>query len=772
MNRSRLTLLVGSCMAAPLALAFAMPAQAQSATTTSTATATATAPDARGDTTVDEVQVTAERRVTSVREVGFSIAAVGGEQVRAQEIHGPAGIVQLVPGITLNNSDKSITVVEIRGAVSTFRTATLDAPIGFFVDDIYYPYSTDLNSNFYDINHVEVLRGPQGTLFGRNVTGGAIVLQSNNPTFDEDYLMSVSGGNAGYIRTEGMLNGSLVDGKLAGRVAFSTERSDGLIKAPNQVDHGNFGRGESGSARAKLLFTPSSDLSILLSADYNKYTGVGASGQLLATTTTGAAPTIPASFTNASGTFYQDKWTTSDSIRAPNSLLQRGVDAHVNWDVGGGTVTSITAYRGTKTTSYLNNIQSPGPGALIFDSNVDNKWFTQEVRFASAPGRLSYVVGAYYLHGDYHTINNLTHQPQPGSALVGLYAILPFTAKRDQKGIVTSYALFGEGTFKFTDQLSLSVGARYTDDKKDLDYHASSPTNDPTATPQGPVAGYLGPIHVLTGKSWNAVTPRVTLKYVPNDHINTYLTYSKGFKSGGFVDASYTVAGASLPLAPEHATNIEAGIKTRFLDNRLSANIAVFEQKTVNLQNFSGAGGIPHSYNGTSRVRGVELETNFHVTSVFTLAFNYAYLDARFLQLVDPATPLVSYAGNPLKYTPKNSFNVSARYDFPLSNDAKLTAQADYAYSDRTSTADNNSTKLYPTLYDNTEGSTLNGRLTYVSGDGRWSLSGWGKNLTDHYQISYADDVTPFVTTAAGTHFWRVISNNPRTFGVTLTFRK
>jgi outer membrane receptor protein involved in Fe transport len=163
------------------------------------------------------------------------MAAFGGEQLRTQQVFSPASLVQQIPGITINTADKSLSIVAIRGNVSTFRTATLDTPVAYFMDDIYYVFNNDLNANFYDIQRVEVLRGPQGTLFGRNVVGGAISVVTNNPEMKEDYFGQVTGGNGGYLRTEGMFNAPIVDDKVAARFAFSTERGDGLINTPTRA---------------------------------------------------------------------------------------------------------------------------------------------------------------------------------------------------------------------------------------------------------------------------------------------------------------------------------------------------------------------------------------------------------------------------------------------------------------------------------------------------------------------------------------------------------
>ncbi|MAF27790.1 MAG: hypothetical protein CL819_00910, partial [Croceicoccus sp.] len=205
-------------------------------------------PVRRDDT--QEIIVTAQRRESTVRDVPFSIAAFGGADLAEQQVFSPTALTTELPGITVNTSDKSLSILSIRGNVSTFRTATLDTPVAYFQDDIYYVFNNDLNANFYDVNRVEVLRGPQGTLFGRNVVGGAIAVVTNNPEFGDEYSLQVTGGNGGYFRTEGVVNGTVVEDKLAARFAFSTERSDGLIKTPNQP--GNYGETDGYAMRGKL----------------------------------------------------------------------------------------------------------------------------------------------------------------------------------------------------------------------------------------------------------------------------------------------------------------------------------------------------------------------------------------------------------------------------------------------------------------------------------------------------------------------------------------
>ncbi len=155
--------------------------------------------------------------------------ALSGDQLAMQQIHSATDLAALVPGFYLNTSDHTQSLIQIRGNNATFRNAMLDSPTGFFVDDVYYPSQLDFNTNLYDMDHVEIIRGPQGTLFGRNIVGGAVTITTKKPTFGQDYLASVSGRQmAATSRTEGVYNDTIVPDVLAGRLAFSTENSSGL----------------------------------------------------------------------------------------------------------------------------------------------------------------------------------------------------------------------------------------------------------------------------------------------------------------------------------------------------------------------------------------------------------------------------------------------------------------------------------------------------------------------------------------------------------------
>jgi iron complex outermembrane receptor protein len=706
----------------------------------------------------EDIVVTAERRESTVREVPFSIAAFGGELLRESQVFSPAALTQQMPGITVNTADKSLSIVAIRGNVSTFRTATLDTPVAYFMDDVYYVFNNDLNANFFDTQRGEVLRGPQGTLCGRNVGGGAIAVISNNPEMKEDWFGQVTAGNGAYVRTEGMVNGVLVDDKLAFRAAFSTETSNGLIDTPNQK--GSYGKTDGVAMRGKLLFKPTDTLRIVLSGDYSYTQGNGGAISL----GIGGNQVVPSTF----GDYDDSKWTNNDFARSPYRQRLRGGYLRGDLDLFGGTLTSITGYR-MNDSHAINDDVPVATQVPVFDRRqvVKNRSFTQEVRFASAPGRLSYVVGAYFLSADVSTTNIFYYSPLPGSAVNATVRRNPGVTNitREQEGNVRSLAAFGEATFEVTDGLSLVAGGRYTSDRKKIDYHAFS-TTDAGAIPG---FGFPGEVFASGGKTWNAFTPRVTVKYRPMQNVNLYATWAKGFKSGGFVDNAYL--NPTIPLEPEKAQNYEIGAKTRLFDNMLDFNVALFKQKTKNLQNFSGAGGIAHTYNGTLKMKGVEIESVLRPVDGLRLTGNWTHLVGTYTDLRDPLVNL-DYSGNPAKFAPRDSFTVGASYDLAMANGAKITPQADFNYSSRISTDDANTLRLYDNLYNDTKGRTLNARLNYESADGRWTVGIWGKNLTNNYQIVNADDITAFLAVPGnGTTYWKIFTNTPRTYGVTLSLR-
>jgi iron complex outermembrane receptor protein len=530
-----------------------------------------------------------------------------------------------------------------------------------------------------------------------------------------------------------------------------------LINTPNQSGH--YGQTEGYAMRGKLLFKPTDTLKIVLAGDYSYTTGNGGAIQL----GVGGNQAIPASF----GKFTNAQWTNNDFAPSPYSQRLRGFYARGDLDLLGGTLTAISGYR-MNDSHAINDDVPVGTATPVFDRRQDvrNRSFTQEVRFASAPNRLSYVVGAYFLTADVSTTNTFNYSPLSTSSTGAAIRPNPGITNivRVQSGNVRSIAVFGEATFKLTDKLAVVAGGRYTSDRKQIDYHAYSNT-DPGAIA---AFGFPGEVFASGGKTWNAFTPRFTVKYEPVRKVNLYATFARGFKSGGFVDNAYR--NPTIPLEPEKARNIEVGAKTRLLDNRLDFNVSLFDQKTDNLQNFSGAGASPIPT--TARCRCAAPRWKACCASRPPSASTPITPTGGPLHLAARSAGQCRLFGQSRQIRAARCLQPGRQLCLCAQGGATLTPQADFSYSSKISTDDANTLRLYSNLYDKTEGKTLNARLTYRSANGRWQIGAWVKNLTNNFQIVNADDITSFLAVPGrGSTYWKIFTNQPRTYGLTVSLR-
>lgn len=700
---------------------------------------------------VDEVVVTANRRETALSDVPFSIMAYGSEQIEEKKIDRAEDLFQRVPGATFVPNVKTASFVGIRGLLTLEDAPAADLPVAFFMDDVYISGISELNLNYFDLERIEVLRGPQGTLFGRNVIGGAIALTSRRPTFDEAFGARVSLGDHGRVEADGYLNGPLVEGVLAGRLTFSSRQSNGPIfnrHRQERLDDDN-----TGSVRAQLLFTPSEDVDVLVSADYTTDKGRGSALKIV-----GFNPALIPDTSADPFTVDQDYDT-----RFERELF--GGLVRADWRTAAGVLTSITAYR--RNTSYTGRDVDASILPIVHTNEAVNNWqFTQEVRLASDAGRsLSYVVGAYYLRGNNYREERHQWNGLPGTLLFS--AIGPGLKRNNQAQDVelTSYAAFGELTWRLNDQISAALGGRYTVDEKSGVTMVTGPLNPAVkAVPQDLIVPFSA--------DWSAFTPRAVLRYEPNSDLNFYATVAKGFKGGGFTAGLPTLAGLSTPFAPEKATNYEIGTKSRLFDRRLSVNATLFRQDTKDLQvrAFNSFGQSIVGNAASARVQGLELETSARVNDRLELTADYTHLDAKYRNFRLGST---DFSGNRLPYAPKHSITLGGRYSHPLADDATLTLAADYVYKSRSEMIDANT--LAADVKRQTRSNILNASVEYATADGRWTISAWGKNLTDDAVLLAAVDVTSFWATpaefGAGERGYVGWYNRPRSFGVTLTFK-
>jgi iron complex outermembrane receptor protein len=549
----------------------------------------------------------------------------------------------------------------------------------------------------------------------------------------------------------------LIEDKLAARLSYKHSQNDGLIenRAGRDLNEENVN-----AVRGQLLFTPNADLTLRLSADYLNDRGTSNPAKVTCFTRE-AEPCTPQLLPPLSS----DPFTVDQNDPADYKVQYYGGSARVDWDIGsGGSLTSITAVR--RNVNYADRDPDAIPLSIYYlRAETNDKQFTQELRFASpAEDRFSYVAGLFYLRQRNERSDFYNEQGLPGTPFGTSVPLLKRTRIR-QYANNSSSAAFGEGAFKITPELTASIGARYTKDRKEgFDDIRGTP-----GTPRFPVV----PTFVRFGpKSWGSLTPRVYLKYEPNNDLNFYGTVAKGFKGGGFSSSQNSIEGLTTPFPPEKAINYEIGTKSRFFDRKVQFNLTLFRQQIDNLQATFFENGLSFTRSvGKSRQQGVEMESSANVTPDLNLFVNYSYLDATYLSY---DTGTANYAGNRMPFAPEHSLNTGARYTAHLSDEFDVQVAGDYSYHSKLALSDANNVSRG--AVGRSDWNIFGASLDLVPLNAKWKVSFWGKNLTNNAPIQAAYDFGTFWLTpaerAGGRLAYLTYYANPRTFGVTFSIKR
>ena len=739
---------------------------------------------------LDVIVVTAQKRAEGLQDTPIAITAVSGESLEAQGVGDISNLQQITPNLVFDTTApvsgvSSGAIVFIRGVGQTDFQLTTDPGVGTYVDGVYMARSVGGVLDVLDLERIEVLRGPQGTLFGRNTIGGAISLITKRPSDTFGVKAEATVGSR-----------ELLNGFLAVDIPFSdTIRSKfvGSIKSQNGYVRGlNDSRrlGDTsrysfrGTIEAELLPT----LTATLSGDFSEINEQNAASKLVGISF--AAPGSPTRVDNrfdpATGlvtttnvpippgaptlTFLQNltpevfnaSFITPDLdttfATGPNGtdLKIWGASLTLALDVGFGELKSITAYR--ETSGSFARDADGSPFAVTHTNNFDyaQDQFSQELQLAGSAldDRFKFALGGYYF--DENGRDNLVVN------LPVLFGTVNNFATVNNK----SYAAYAQGTFSVTDYLSVTGGVRYTKDEKSY----TVPVNG-GAILNGP-AGVFGPVGTFTpffpaGTS-NADTNNVSFKgvvdYKLNDGTLFYVSYSEGFKSGGFNTRYLAPVPAAQSFAPEELITYEAGIKWEGLDRRLRLNAAVFRSDYDNIQLVVYDSGAPLTRNaGSADIQGFELEATALPIDSLELGFTVGYTDAEY-QSVTPLNPLVATDNqvqltSSLPNTPEWSLSGYLAHTLEVGSTGEIRTRADWAYSSRIENDAVNSIFLsQPGIH------LVNASIGYHDTDNGWSITGFVKNLTDERYIVSGDS-------NFGIGFHEANFNEPREFGATLRFK-
>ncbi|WP_247268418.1 MULTISPECIES: TonB-dependent receptor [Pseudomonas] len=726
---------------------------------------------------LETVTVTTRRREESSQDVPTPMSVVSGQNLETQRVYRIQDLQQLVPSVNVAYMHARQSSVSIRGLGNNPASDGLEGSVGLYIDNVYLGRPGMAVFDLMDIEQLEVLRGPQGTLFGKNTTAGVINISTRAPTFTPERSIETSFGEDGYFQTKGTISGPLND-QLAGRFSAYRTRSDGDIK--NEYNGHDLNGGSRDGFRAQLLFKPNEDFNLRWIGDYNEEDSSAGTRVLYNTGPTINGVNLYQSRANAAGATL-----VNGSHRKVNldndqhvTVHQGGTSVEANWTLPSDfTLTSISSYR------FWNFTPANDDGlnvAATYNAgvSVEDKQYSQEFRLASPKGEFfDYVVGAYYFGSDLDNKSFAYYGPQadiwngtPRGALANVGSVGNGHIKTD------SFALFAQGTWHLTERLDFTAGVRGTYEEKNAWVTRDAPVGGATVTGAAATArrGRTGAYDSGDLNQYSSSpSGLLNLSYRITDDLLGYATLSHGEKSGGVnlaVGSAPTAGADSLLIGTERANNAELGFKSTLWDRRLQLNANVFWTQVNAYQTnaYDDLNRVQYLTNaGSVRSRGVEFESTVIPLRGLTLNFNGSYNDVSYLSYKDaPCPPEVSQApgapascdlsGHQVVGASKWIGNANGKYEWNLANGLQPYVTGSYAFR----------SKAVGTVEDSDYGQIPSYAVVNLStglrGDfnqGQWDVSLWLKN---------AFDKTYYTTLwTGGNGGYEGLLGTPRTLGVT-----
>ncbi len=701
-------------------------------------------------TEIEEIVVTARRRTETLQSVPLSVSAFGEEDVDALQAQDLSGIQYAVPNLYLDDGDASNAVIFLRGIGQNDSLAFVDPGVSVYIDDVYISRTQAAMFDLFDVERIEVLRGPQGTLYGRNSPGGAVKVITRAPGEELEYHLE-----AGYGRFDSVTARARVSGPLArdlkGKLAISYRARDGFNR--NRFTGRDDGDLNRLSWRAGLYYEPHSDLRLTLTID-GRIDRPDTSRSPVRRTGLVAFPDPFADPANA--TFFPpatDNYLADTNANDFSDITTVGVALKAEWQLADDwALESITAWRSFDFDLELDTDGSPLPvlDVVLFE---DSRTFSQELRVTYDDGeRWSVTGGLFFFHDIDHTLAGFDLK----SAGVFGFPVILFgfpvaqAGKTDQR--TDSYAVYLDATYRLSERFSFEAGLRYTLDEKrarrqlENFFDPNFLLADLNAPPPF-LQGVGVPTPLLKGKKrFNAFTPRVALSYDLSEDAMVYASVSRGFKSGGF-DGRANSTFQFQPFRPEKVWAYEGGIKSEWANHRVTANLAYFYNRYRDLQ-VTSFGQDPETgffqslftNAAAARIQGVEIELAARPTDRLTLQGSVGFMDAdykRFATLVGGVPADVS--DRRLVHTPRWTAHAGFSYEHPIGSRWKATLHMDGNYRGRMANEVTDSPNLAQGAYV-----LINAFLAIGDRDGRYELRVGGTNLSDRQYITQGFNLAEF----------------------------
>ncbi|MBG6476418.1 TonB-dependent receptor [Pseudomonas aeruginosa] len=735
---------------------------------------------ATADTALGKVTVTARRREEDSQKVPTPITVLGGETLEAQRISRVQDLQQVLPSVNVAYIHARQSSVAVRGIGNNPASDGLEGSAGIYLDNVYLGRPGMAVFDLLDIEQLELLRGPQGTLFGKNTTAGVLNISTRAPTFTTERTVEVSGGQDGYFQGRGTVSGPLSE-TLAGRLSAYRTRDDGYIK--NIHDDNYLNGGERQGARGQLLFEPNEDFSLRWIADYNEEDSSNGSMVVY-----GAAERFwqRAALVGASPLRDPQRRKVNINGRQHVSVHQGGSSLEANWNLAGGyRLTSISAYRYWHFTP-ANDEQLNVSAINDTGVEVHDRQFSQEIRLASPTGgAFDYVVGAYAFRQNLGNKTFTSYGPLADLYLLGanLGALNDTYSKANGKIETDSFALFAQGTWHLSERLDFTAGLRGTYEEKNAKVERFAPLGGAAVGGVGAAVrnGQLGAYDSGDLSQYNfAPSALLSLSYQFSDDLLGYASLSHGEKSGGVnlaVGSAPSAGADSLLVGPERANDAELGLKSTLFDRRLllNANLVwtgIHGYQATTLYQAPGSTQLVQvlANAGSVRSRGLEFEATALPLRGLTLNFNGSYNDVTYLSFKDAPCPAevstrpgapssCDLSGQRVVGASKWIANLNGEYQWRLDDRFQPYVSASYAYrSAAEGTLDNSDLSKI----DGYALVNLAAGLRSDLGDGQLDTSVWLKNAFDKdYYLSAFASINGSYTASVG---------QPRTLGVSLRY--
>ncbi len=718
-----------------------------------------------GEFAVEEVVVTAQKRSENLQDVPVSVTALSGDALVDRGVSNVTGLNNLAPGLRVSSGDAAANPkIFIRGVGLSDFNPNSSSGVGIYVDGVYVSSPLAQMAGFFDIGQIEILRGPQGTLYGRNTNGGAVNVATKRPTRTFSAEASAEYATYDAVNLSGAVSGPVIQDVLSVRAAGQVVKDDGYTY--NRVTGNDLNDTDYWAVRLSALYTPREDVEALFQV--NRFVNRGDATQpqhraLFPLTPAAAGPDgfcAPGFYGSGQcgdafgyADLDNDDRATAANQEGKDKIDLFGASAQVTWDLGPISLVSVTAYSWAHRNAFENTDSSPNR-MIEINYLARQRQFTQELRLQSNSGPdapLNWVLGGYYMD---ETVKDASTQDVLGD-LRPLFpdgfsladSVAAFSYPYTQK--TKSYAVFGQADYRLTERLVGTVGLRYSADDKSFDYRSQA---------EG------GLIVLLTSnqdKTFSAWSGRLGLRYEVSDDLNIYATYNRGFKSGGFFGGLATTPEELIPYDNEQLDAYEVGLKSELFDRRLRLNLSAFYYDYKDQQVFAqalrnGLTVLVLDNAANSEVYGAEIEATARLSQNLSVDAGLSLLDAKYGEYFSEGD---DFTGNRLPQSPKLTFNAAANYVRPLAWGGDVVATVDAAYS----------SKIY---FDNSNAERLSQDGVWVFGaQAGWRAPGgkleagvFARNLFDE---TYAVAISNIDSLGVDL----VTLNRPRSLGAYLRYR-